>query len=96
MLFRSRLGDELSTACTHGGLTPFGMEVIREMNRLGMIVDTAHMNDEGFYDTVRIATAPVIDSHSGVRKICNTYAQNISDERLKVLADGNLEQYFFF
>lgn len=83
---RNRLGDGLSTACTHGGLTPFGMEVVREMNRLGMIVDTAHMNDEGFYDTVRIAAAPVIDSHSGVRGICNTYTQNISDERLKALA----------
>lgn len=84
---RNRLGDGLSTACTHGGLTPFGKQIIREMNRLGMIVDTAHMNDEGFWDTVSTATAPVIDSHSGVRGVCSTYSQNISDERLKALAD---------
>ena len=83
---RNRLGDGLSTACTHGGLTPFGISVIKEMNRLGMIVDTAHMNDEGFWDTVRVAQAPVIDSHSGVRAICDTYSQNITDERLKALA----------
>lgn len=83
---RNRLGDGLGTACTHGGLTPFGKQVVREMNRLGMIVDTAHMNDEGFWDTVNTATAPVIDSHSGVKGVCGTYSQNISDERLKALA----------
>lgn len=84
---RNRLGDGLSTACTHGGLTPFGKQVVREMNRLGMIVDTAHMNDEGFWDTIKTAQAPVIDSHSGVKGVCDTYTQNISDERLKALAD---------
>lgn len=83
---RNRLGDGLSTASTHGGLTPFGKQVVKEMNRLGMIVDTAHMNDEGFWDTVDTAVAPVIDSHSGVRGVCDTYSQNISDERLKALA----------
>ena len=50
---RNRLGDGLSTAETHGGLTPFGKNIIRRMNQLGMIVDTAHMNDEGFWDTVK-------------------------------------------
>lgn len=83
---RNRLGDGLGTASTHGGLTPFGKDVVREMNRLGMIVDTAHLNDEGFYDVVDIATAPVIDSHSGCRAVCDTYSQNITDERLKALA----------
>ena len=83
---RNRLGDGLSTACTHGGLTPFGKDIVKEMNRLGMIVDTAHLNDEGFWDVVDVATKPVIDSHSGVRAVCDTYSQNISDERLKALA----------
>lgn len=87
---RNRLGDGLSTACTHGGLTPFGKDILREMIRLGMIIDTAHMNDEGFWDTAEIALelgAPVIDSHSGVAAVCGTYSQNISDERLKKLAE---------
>lgn len=84
---RNRIGDGLSTACTHGGLTPFGINVVKEMNRLGMIVDTAHLNDEGFWDVIKTAKAPVIDSHSGVKAICNTYSQNITDERLKALAD---------
>lgn len=84
---RNRLGDGLSTAETHGGLTPFGKNIIRRMNQLGMIVDTAHMNDEGFWDTVKVCDGPVIDSHSGVRAVCDTYSQNISDERLKALAE---------
>lgn len=83
---RNRLGDGLSTAQTHGGLTPFGKSIIKEMNRLGMIVDTAHMNDEGFWDTIRVCDGPVIDSHSGVRGVCDTYSQNISDQRLEALA----------
>lgn len=83
---RNRIGDGLSTASTKGGLTPFGKEIVKEANRLGIIIDTAHLNDEGFWDVMKIADAPVIDSHSGVKEVCDTYSQNISDERLRELA----------
>lgn len=71
----------------HGGLSPFGEEVVREMNRLGMIVDVSHTADETFYDVVRVSQAPVIASHSstdGVRE----HARNMSDDMLRALADN--------
>ena len=56
----------------HNGLSDFGRNVIREMNRLGMMVDVSHISDKAFYDVLEITKAPVIASHSNARAICNT------------------------
>ena len=69
----------------HNGLTEFGREVIREMNRLGMLVDISHVSDETFNDVLDASRAPVIASHSCCRAICNS-PRNMTDDMIKALA----------
>jgi len=69
----------------HGGLSDFGREVVREMNRLGMMVDISHVSDETFQDVIEITQAPVLASHSSARALTNV-PRNISDEMLKAIA----------
>ncbi|HNQ38369.1 MAG TPA: dipeptidase [Prolixibacteraceae bacterium] len=69
----------------HNGLSPFGREVVMEMNRLGMIIDVSHISDKSFYDVVAISLAPVIASHSSVRAIAH-HDRNMSDDMIKALA----------
>ncbi|MGH9940321.1 MAG: dipeptidase [Blastocatellia bacterium] len=69
----------------HGGLSDFGREVVREMNRLGMLVDISHVSDETFQDVIEITQAPVIASHSSARALTNV-PRNINDEMLKAIA----------
>ncbi len=68
-----------------GGLTEFGERVVKEMNRLGMIIDLSHSHDETFHDVLRVTKAPVIASHSCCRAISDHH-RNLSDEMLKALA----------
>ncbi len=69
----------------HNGLTPFGKDVVREMNRLGMIVDVSHVSDKTFYDAIAVSTKPVILSHSSCRVI-SEIPRNVTDDMLKALA----------
>ncbi|MEK6406613.1 MAG: dipeptidase [Acidobacteriota bacterium] len=69
----------------HNGLTDFGREVIREMNRIGMMADISHVADKTFYDVIATTRAPVIASHSSVRAIAG-HPRNMSDDMLKALA----------
>ena len=69
----------------HHGLTPFGEEVVREMNRLGMMVDVSHVSDETFWDVLEITRAPVIASHSSVRGVAD-HRRNLDDAMLRGLA----------
>ena len=69
----------------HNGLTEFGREVVREMNRLGMMVDVSHASDKTFYDALETSTAPVIASHSSCRVFSN-HVRNMSDDMLRALA----------
>jgi membrane dipeptidase len=66
------------------GLTKFGRDVVREMNRLGMIVDVAHLGRKGFFDVMEVAQAPVIASHANARAI-HDHPRNLDDEQLKAL-----------
>jgi membrane dipeptidase len=69
----------------HNGLTEFGKEVVREMNRLGMMVDISHVSDKTFYDALEVSKAPLLASHSSCRAICDA-ARNMTDQMMKDLA----------
>jgi membrane dipeptidase len=68
-----------------GGLSPFGRGVVREMNRLGMLVDLSHVSDSTFFDAIATSTAPVIASHSSSRAL-GLHARNLSDDQLRAIA----------
>src|SRR6266550_1872492 len=68
----------------HNGLTPFGRQVVEEMNRLGMLVDISHVSDKTFYDVIETSKAPVIASHSSSRAISN-HKRNMTDDMLRAL-----------
>jgi membrane dipeptidase len=67
------------------GLSKFGEEVVKEMNRLGMIIDVSHISDEAFWDVLHVSQAPVFASHSCARSICDV-PRNLTDEMIKALA----------
>jgi membrane dipeptidase len=72
----------------HGGLTPFGREVVVEMNRMGMMVDISHVADSTFYQALELSKAPVIASHSSSRALTSA-ARNMTDDMLRALAKKN-------
>lgn len=69
----------------HGGLSDFGRQVVREMNRVGMMVDLSHASEESFYDALRYSRTPIVCSHSSCRALCN-HPRNLTDEQLRALA----------
>ena len=71
----------------HGGLSDFGREVVREMNRLGMLVDVSHVSDETFWDVLEVATKPVIASHSSSRALVDV-PRNMSDDMLRAVGEN--------
>jgi membrane dipeptidase len=81
--------DEWADASTdkpaHNGLTDFGKDVVREMNRSGVIVDISHVSDKTFYDALEVSKAPLFASHSSCRAICDA-PRNMTDQMMKDLA----------
>jgi membrane dipeptidase len=77
--------DSSTDKPAHNGLTEFGKGVVREMNRLGMIVDVSHVSDKTFADVLEVSKAPVFASHSDCRAICDA-PRNMSDDMIKRLA----------
>jgi membrane dipeptidase len=77
--------DSSTDKPAHNGLTPFGKDVVREMNRLGVMVDISHVADKTFYDALAVTTVPVIASHSSCRAIAN-HPRNMTDDMLRALA----------
>lgn len=69
----------------HNGLSKFGKDVVKEMNKLGMIIDVSHISDKAFYDVIELTKVPVIASHSCARAICDN-PRNMTDDMLKKLA----------
>ncbi|MEN3333926.1 MAG: rane dipeptidase [Blastocatellia bacterium] len=68
----------------HNGLTDFGHEVVREMNRIGMMVDISHVADKTFYDVIETSRAPIIASHSSARALAS-HARNMDDDMLRAI-----------
>lgn len=68
------------------GLKPFGLEVVEEMNKLGMIIDVSHLSDGGFYDVAKYSKSPFVASHSNSREMCN-HSRNLTNDMIRVLSD---------
>lgn len=77
--------DSAKGCNTHGGVSLFGEQVIREMNRLGIMVDLSHANEKSFYDALEISQLPIVCSHSSCRALCD-HPRNLADEQLCALA----------
>ncbi|MCF0041612.1 dipeptidase [Dyadobacter fanqingshengii] len=79
----------------HNGLSAFGEEVVKEMNKLGMMVDISHVSDSTFYDVIKLTKAPIIASHSSCRALCDV-PRNMTDDMIKTLAkNGGVIQINF-
>ncbi|MDH3400282.1 MAG: dipeptidase [Chromatiales bacterium] len=79
-----------------GGLSPYGREVVKEMNRVGIMVDVSHVSDETFYQVMDLAAVPVIASHSSARYFTPGFERNMSDDMIRRLArDGGVIQINF-
>ena len=84
---RNQLADGVTDRRTGGGLSELGVQAVEELDRLGMIIDVSHLNDEGFWDVLEITRNPVIASHSNSRAVCG-HPRNMTDEMIEELA-GN-------
>jgi len=72
----------------HGGLSEFGKNVVKEMNRVGMMIDVSHISDDAFWDVMKITTTPVIASHSSARYFTPGFERNMNDEMIVRLAQN--------
>ena len=70
---------------THGGISAFGEQVVKEMNRLGILVDMSHAGEKSFYDALEISTKPIVCSHSSARALCD-HPRNLTDDQMRALA----------
>ena len=85
---RTRFADGMGEMRADAGLTTFGVKLVKEMNRLGMLIDVTHMTDKSFFDVLEVSTKPVLVSHTGVQAICKN-PNNLSDERIKAIGRNN-------
>lgn len=88
--------DSAAQATTHHGLSAFGVDFVRRLNELGIIIDCAHISDESFFDVLKHSTKPVVSTHSCCRALCS-HRRNMTDEMIKALADkGGVIQINFY
>ena len=83
----NQVGDSCSGNHTWGGLSPFGKDLVREMNRIGMIIDVAHASDDTIRDVLEVSSAPVAYTHGCCRALAS-HRRNLSDELIKGIAEG--------
>ena len=76
-----------TSGAEHNGLSAFGEEVVREMNRLGIMVDVSHASDDVFFDAIALSEAPIIATHSNARSVTE-HQRNMSDEMLRLMAEN--------
>ena len=80
----------------HQGVSDFGSQVIKEMNRVGMMVDLSHASEKSFYDALEISDVPIVCSHSSSRALCD-HPRNLTDEQMRALArKGGVAQVTFY
>lgn len=92
----NQICDSCTGKGTWGGLSPFGREVVTEMNSLGMIVDVAHCSDNTFYDCIRQSRTPIVSTHSCCRAMAS-HPRNMTDDMIRTLADhGGVIQINFY
>ena len=82
------VADSAAEGKRWGGLSPFGREVVAEMNRLGMMVDLSHAADSTFWDCIKLSRAPIVATHSCCRALCG-HRRNLSDEMLQALGESD-------
>ena len=83
--YNDEWADSSTDKPAHNGLTDHGKEIVREMNRTGMLVDISHVSDKTFYDALEVSKAPLIASHSSCRALCN-HPRDMTDDMIKALA----------
>jgi membrane dipeptidase len=83
--YNDEWADSSTDKPVHNGLTDYGKEIVREMNRQGMMVDISHVSDKTFYDALEVSKAPLIASHSSCRALCN-HPRDMSDAMIKAMA----------
>ena len=83
---RNMLADGVGVGASAGGLTPLGKTMVAEMNRLGMMVDAAHIAPRGFFDILELATAPTVVTHANAAALC-PHQRNLTDEQLQSLSN---------
>ena len=80
------IGDSsYDTTRTHGGLSEYGVEVVKEMNKTGIMVDISHVSDDTFYDVMKLTNVPVVASHSSARAFTPGFERNMDDDMIKAL-----------
>lgn len=80
------IADSAAEGKRWNGLSPFGREVVREMNALGMMVDLSHASDKTFWDCLEVSTAPIVATHSCCRALCG-HRRNLTDDMLRALGE---------
>jgi membrane dipeptidase len=83
--YNDEWADSSTDKPAHNGLTDYGKEIVREMNRQGIMVDISHVSDKTFYDALEVSKAPLIASHSSCRALCD-HVRDMSDDMIKALA----------
>ena len=83
--YNDEWADSSTDQPVHNGLTDYGKDIVREMNRQGIMVDISHVSDKTFYDALEVSRAPLIASHSSCRAICS-HPRDMSDDMIKALA----------
>ena len=84
----NQICDSCAGTNTWGGLSPFGREVVAEMNRLGILIDVSHISDQAFYDVLECSTKPVVATHSCCRALSD-HPRNMTDDMIRALAAKN-------
>lgn len=82
------IADSAAEGKRWGGLSPFGRQVVAEMNALGMMIDLSHTSDQTFWDCIKFSEAPVVATHSCCRALCS-HRRNLTDEMLQALGEKN-------